>query len=309
MSTDQVSEKNGPGSSVNLDESQVPVPAGAGASVAPKGPNRQRINPWRKFIGSMVPNWLLCRPEVSPGAKLCYSRLCQYSGKRGLCYPGQETLASELGVSARQIRTYLKELQNHELIEVQRNGLQKTNDYHFLVHQWMGVSASDLDGNAPSVQERRDFAAPHNNEENQKEGESKKRYTRRDAIPLEEDEAVAQAAKVGVPAEFAYQVYIQLKGVGWVDGAHRQVKSWPDYVKGRWEKARSGLGTKRSNSQRKSQILYELKTQLEAVDARIKEHPCRSDEHNYNESPERRQELRLLRGQRSGLLKKISQVS
>jgi hypothetical protein len=47
----------------------------------------RRINPFRLFVGSMIPNWLQCRPEVSQGAKLAYARLAQYAGKDGGCLP------------------------------------------------------------------------------------------------------------------------------------------------------------------------------------------------------------------------------
>jgi hypothetical protein len=92
-------------------------------------------NPYKKFVGSFVPNWLMCRPEVSQGAKLCFGRLAQYAGKNGLCYPSQELLAIELGVKVRQARKYLKELENHKLIMIEKTQ-HKSNCYQFLVHNW-----------------------------------------------------------------------------------------------------------------------------------------------------------------------------
>ena len=35
---------------------------------------KRRINPHRSFVCRLVPNWLLCRKEVSHGAKLTYAR-------------------------------------------------------------------------------------------------------------------------------------------------------------------------------------------------------------------------------------------
>lgn len=95
------------------------------------------VNPHKLFVGSFIPNWLLRRNEISPGAKLGYARLCQYAGKDGVCFPKQETLAKELGCSRSQIIRYLKELKAHNLIERQRIGLHCSNRYRFLYHPWM----------------------------------------------------------------------------------------------------------------------------------------------------------------------------
>jgi Helix-turn-helix domain len=67
----------------------------------------RRIIPWKRFIASMSPNWLMRRREISKGAKLCYARLAQYAGQDGACFPKQCTLASELGVSERTVNNYI----------------------------------------------------------------------------------------------------------------------------------------------------------------------------------------------------------
>ncbi len=89
------------------------------------------------FLGSMLPNWLQCRTEVSQGAKLAYARLAQHAGKAGNCFPKQKTLASELGVGERTVRDYLRELEVFALIEREQRGLNKSNRYFFLHHPWM----------------------------------------------------------------------------------------------------------------------------------------------------------------------------
>jgi hypothetical protein len=43
-----------------------------------------------------------------------------------------ETLGTSLGVSGRQARDYVKELERAELIAVEQRGLRKTNVYLFL---------------------------------------------------------------------------------------------------------------------------------------------------------------------------------
>lgn len=98
------------------------------------------INPHKLFFGAFAPNWLLRRTEISAGAKLLYAKLAQY-GRSGECYPGQERLAEELGVSPRQVRRYVQELEDEGLVLVRHTGNGRTNRYLFPVHPWM-----ELDG-------------------------------------------------------------------------------------------------------------------------------------------------------------------
>jgi Helix-turn-helix domain len=94
------------------------------------------FNPYKLFVGSFLPNWLMRRPEISQGAKLCYARLAQYAGEGGHAHPSQATLATELAVSGRQVRKYVKELIAHELLTTRQFGLAQTNAYIFLWHKW-----------------------------------------------------------------------------------------------------------------------------------------------------------------------------
>lgn len=118
----------------------------------------RRINPFKLFTGSFIPNWLLKRKEISPGAKLVYARLCQYAGADGFCYPGQKSIAVEVGLASeeevkehkefqcrqgRQIRRFLKELEANRLIEVERVGKKCSNRYYFLWHGWMAIDTSE----------------------------------------------------------------------------------------------------------------------------------------------------------------------
>lgn len=99
--------------------------------------SKKYINPHKQFINAYVPEWLACRNEISPGAKLCYGRLCRYAGKNGQCFPKQKTLAKALGCSPRQVARYLKELKKWKLIETTRLGKRCSNRYFFVSHEWM----------------------------------------------------------------------------------------------------------------------------------------------------------------------------
>ncbi len=99
----------------------------------------KRINPYKLFVGCFLPNWLVRRKELSHGAKLCYARLAQYGGEQGDCHPHQDTLATELGVHARQVRRYVAELVTSHLIDTDVLQYQGNNRYYFLWHPWMEI--------------------------------------------------------------------------------------------------------------------------------------------------------------------------
>lgn len=167
----------------------------------------ERFNPWRLFYGSQVPNWLLERKEVSAGAKLTYARLAQYAGESGVCKPRQATLAKELGVSDRQVRYYLSELEKLALIECQQMGLSQANRYFFLRHRWMKSpvledeptsdqdrkNTSTQDRKHASGQDRKDSSAPigiDSEEENQENNRHSLRSP--DQQPLREKKTLFQ---------------------------------------------------------------------------------------------------------------------
>lgn len=90
------------------------------------------FNPYRVFQGSFAPYWLLEHRGISAGAKLCYIRLLGFAGKDARCYPSLQKLGATLGVSERQARDYVKELERNGFIVVEQRGLRKTNAYLFV---------------------------------------------------------------------------------------------------------------------------------------------------------------------------------
>jgi len=109
------------------------------------------FNPYKQFRGCWIPDWLLCRSELSAGTKLCYSRLARFAGKNGYCYPKIETLAETLGVSVPQCKRYLKQLQDLELIESKQRGMGNSNQYYFLEHEWMTEPLIDANDTTRSI--------------------------------------------------------------------------------------------------------------------------------------------------------------
>jgi hypothetical protein len=78
---------------------------------------------------TQVPNFLLTKKDISVGAKLAYAMLLKYAWDNDACFPGQIRLAEDMGAAERSVRTYLKELEAVELLEIKQRGLGKTNLY------------------------------------------------------------------------------------------------------------------------------------------------------------------------------------
>ena len=78
---------------------------------------------------TMVPNHILISNQLSPGAKLTYAMLLKYAWQNDFCFPGQERLAKDMGVSDRSVRTYLQELETQRFVDIKQRGLGKPNLY------------------------------------------------------------------------------------------------------------------------------------------------------------------------------------
>lgn len=78
---------------------------------------------------TQIPNVVLVNKDLSVGAKLAYAMLLKYAWAQDACFPGQQTLATDMGAGERSVRTYLKELEGAGFLEVQQRGLGRTNLY------------------------------------------------------------------------------------------------------------------------------------------------------------------------------------
>ena len=84
---------------------------------------------------TQVPNFILKEPNLSIGAKLAYAMFLSYAWHNESCFPGQDRLAEDMGISRSRVTQLITELQKMNLITVQRRGQGKTNVYtiHFSV--------------------------------------------------------------------------------------------------------------------------------------------------------------------------------
>jgi DNA-binding transcriptional ArsR family regulator len=60
---------------------------------------------------------------------MTFAMLLSYAWQNDFCFPGQERLAQDLGLSDRNVRTHLKSLEENGLLTIKRRGQGKTNIY------------------------------------------------------------------------------------------------------------------------------------------------------------------------------------
>lgn len=88
----------------------------------------------RQFDGGFtaVPNRILENSDLSLGARMTYAMLLRYAWQKDFCFPAQQQLAADLGITDRSVRTFLGELRELELIAWKQMGLNRPNVYYIL---------------------------------------------------------------------------------------------------------------------------------------------------------------------------------
>ena len=81
---------------------------------------------------TQLPRFVLKDKRLSFGARLTYAVLLSYAWQEDSCFPGQNKMANDLGVSRQAINGYLIELKDNNYISWERRGLGKTNIYYIL---------------------------------------------------------------------------------------------------------------------------------------------------------------------------------
>lgn len=85
---------------------------------------------------STVPDWLMERDDVPPGAKLVYARIITLLNL-GRGFPSQAELAHKVGLKERQVRNHLYLLQNMGLLRCSRVSRLAGNSYEGLDNAWL----------------------------------------------------------------------------------------------------------------------------------------------------------------------------
>lgn len=78
---------------------------------------------------TQVPNAVLKSSDISSGAKLVYSLSLSYAWHNDFCFPGQDTLAKNIGISRQSVNTHVKELEKKGFIKIKRLGQGRANLY------------------------------------------------------------------------------------------------------------------------------------------------------------------------------------
>jgi Helix-turn-helix domain len=98
------------------------------------------FNPYKMFNGIFIPD-SICRWEyLSPGSKLVYGRLCRFAGKNGKAYPSIAALSKGIGISPKQARRYVRELEDEGFVRPQR-AAGRASHYAFIWHSAFNETA------------------------------------------------------------------------------------------------------------------------------------------------------------------------
>ena len=96
---------------------------------------------------TQVPNFILKDPKIPVGAKVAYAMLLSYAWHNDFCFPGQDRLAQDMGMSRSRVTEFVGHLQRLGLVTIERRGQGKTNFYtiHFQVKQ-LGIKHPEVGG-------------------------------------------------------------------------------------------------------------------------------------------------------------------
>lgn len=198
------------------------------------------------FIHSRLDDYGLTPPQFR-----VYAHLARRAGS-GKAWPAVATIAATCRLDPKTVRKALRTLVCHKLINKKERPSNTTEYTLTPAAHWqppLHISGQPSqtanppvkwEGNPPKPQEGIPSQTTPD-EGNPIEGNpTKEDYTQRPAaLPRSEQEAIAQADFVGVPADFARIEFNRMEGVGWIDGCQRQVRSWRHYLAQRWSKEQS----------------------------------------------------------------------
>lgn len=123
---------------------------------------------------TVIPNRLMRYTGLSIGAKATYAALARMSCGATFCYPGQDRLLFELGMTRRQtLAEYILELEQHRFLFRERKGHnKKQNRYHFLMHPLFSELVNQHPDTDPPPPPDEPPAAPRSPEDRQTAGEN-----------------------------------------------------------------------------------------------------------------------------------------
>lgn len=100
----------------------------------------QTLDPVARGGFTQLPNFILRDANLSVGAKVTYAMFLSYAWHNDSCFPGQERLAVDMGMSVSRVNAFIKALEEAGLIEIIRRGQGKTNLYKIMFTVWKSKS-------------------------------------------------------------------------------------------------------------------------------------------------------------------------
>lgn len=82
---------------------------------------------------TQVPNFILRTNRIDAKAKLTYATLLSYAWHNDHCFPGQQKLADDMGLTLSTTNIAIKSLEAVKLLEIKRRGQGKTNIYRLFI--------------------------------------------------------------------------------------------------------------------------------------------------------------------------------
>lgn len=128
--------------------------------------------PKGNVYGPIIPRYVF-KKNLSHGAKIMYSYLCNLAGNNDHCWPSNKTISDEIGSCENSVKNYMKELANEKLIEVRIT--QKKRDIYILIpenvecglniklHSDSDVSINQIDKQESAVQSKANFGPSKSN--------------------------------------------------------------------------------------------------------------------------------------------------
>ncbi len=78
---------------------------------------------------TQIPNVILKTNQITGGAKLAYAMLLSYAMQKDQCFPGQDRLGTDIGVTRQTANQYIKELEEKGFVNIKRRGQGRSNLY------------------------------------------------------------------------------------------------------------------------------------------------------------------------------------
>jgi len=97
--------------------------------IAEKTIELETLDPIARHGFTQVPNFILTNPTLGVGAKMTYAMFLHYAWHKDSCFPGQDRLAVDMGMSKSRVNEFIKELETAGFVEIIRRGQGRTNVY------------------------------------------------------------------------------------------------------------------------------------------------------------------------------------